>query len=122
MQRLLANENIPLSSVHALREEGFDVFSVSESAPGLKDAEVLSLARSQERILFTFDRDYGELVFRHGLPCPRGVVYLRFDPVDPLETFRILRGLLTAPERVLGQFVVLGRDDFRRRPLPLSTA
>ncbi|WP_369406476.1 DUF5615 family PIN-like protein [Candidatus Thiosymbion oneisti] len=33
--RLLANENIPLASVSALREAGHDVGSVSERSPGI---------------------------------------------------------------------------------------
>ena len=79
--RLLANENFPLPSVTALRMEGFDVLSISELSPGISDETVLSLAKDQTRILLTFDRDYGELVFRRRMPCPAGVVYLRFDPV-----------------------------------------
>lgn len=83
--RLLTNENFPLASVRALRCAGFDVFSGSESLPGAKDDAVLKLAADQGRILLTFDRDYGELVYHHRLPCPPAIVYLRFDPATPTE-------------------------------------
>jgi biotin operon repressor len=34
MTKYLANENIPMESIRALREEGFDVRSVRELLPG----------------------------------------------------------------------------------------
>lgn len=66
--RLLANENIPLASVATLRRAAHDVVSVMERSPGFPDEEVLRLAHSEARIILTFDRDYGELVYRHRLP------------------------------------------------------
>ena len=61
--RLLANENIPLATVEALREAGEDVVSVTEDSPGATDEAVIRWARQEERVVVTFDRDYGELVF-----------------------------------------------------------
>jgi len=83
--RVLANENIPLASVVSLRQAGHDVLSVTEFSPGISDKEVLRLAHSQARVILTFDRDYGELVFRHRLPVPAGAMYLRFSPASPIE-------------------------------------
>ena len=41
MMRLLADENLPLESVRALRDAGHDVFSAAERAPGVPDAMLL---------------------------------------------------------------------------------
>ena len=57
--RLLANENIPIATVVALRDAGYDVTSLFETTPGIADEKALALAREQGRILVTFDRDYG---------------------------------------------------------------
>ncbi len=117
--KLLANENLPLPSVIALRREGFDVLSISELSPGISDEDVLNLAKDQARILLTFDRDYGELVFKRRLPCPAGVIYLRFDPVSPTEPAQIIQSFLSRyGTDVIHHFIVLDRDSFRRRPLP----
>ena len=103
----------------ALRTEGFDVLSISELSPGISDEVVLKLAKDQGRILLTFDRDYGELVFMRRLPCPVGVIYLRFDPVSPIEPAQILQSFLSRyGSDVIQHFIVLDRDSFRRRPLP----
>jgi len=83
--RLLVNENIPLASVAALREAGHDVASITENSPGISDEAVMQRARADDRIIVTFDSDYGELVFRRRLPTPGGVLYLRFLPENPLE-------------------------------------
>ena len=89
--RLLADENVPLPSVHVLRAAGVDVTAIAEVTPGIADAEVLSHSRRDGRILLTFDRDFGELVFWRGMigqPC---VIYCRFVPSTPTETTIVLQ-------------------------------
>ena len=117
--KLLANENIPAASVAMLRSAGYDIKHVAELSPGDSDTEVLERARRQGRIVVTFDRDYGELVFRLRRPCPAGVVYLRFDPLWPTEPGELL---ITAIESVTleGRFTVIERDRLRQRPLPVK--
>ena len=63
MLRFLADESCDFSVVHALRTAGFEVVAVVESAPGATDERVIELGRSEGRILFTEDRDFGRLVF-----------------------------------------------------------
>ena len=77
-----------------LREAGFDVRSAAEDMPGAADATVLELSRSEERLLHTFDRDFGELIFRRKHPPPPAVVYMRFVPATPEEPASVLRRLL----------------------------
>ncbi|MHC5674837.1 DUF5615 family PIN-like protein [Nostoc sp.] len=76
--RFLANENFPLPSVRLLRQAGYDVASVTEDSPGIEDTEVLTRAANDQWVILTFDRDYGELIYRLKLPSPMGVIYLRF--------------------------------------------
>ena len=54
----LADENLPAITIDALRSAGVDVASVREDAPGSKDDEVLALARTEARVLLTFDKDF----------------------------------------------------------------
>jgi predicted nuclease of predicted toxin-antitoxin system len=62
--RILANENFPGDAVNALRLEGHDVAWIREDAPGSLDTQVLQRAQDEERVLITFDKDFGELAFR----------------------------------------------------------
>ncbi|QJR36517.1 DUF5615 family PIN-like protein [Gemmatimonas groenlandica] len=54
--RLLADENVPLPSIFALRTAGMDVAAATEDAPGASDREVLARARREGRVLLTFDQ------------------------------------------------------------------
>ncbi len=81
--RFLADENIPLPGVRLLRNAGLEIEAVAEFAPGAADLQVLTHAASGNQILLTFDRDFGELIYRRGAPVPPGVVYLRLMPVSP---------------------------------------
>jgi predicted nuclease of predicted toxin-antitoxin system len=80
---------------------------------------VLEQARSEGRILVTFDRDFGELLYRRRAPVPQGVIYLHFVPTSPQEPAQLLRGLLAMQEIELGdRFTVVERERVRQRPLP----
>ena len=47
MTKFLADENVPLKAVKALKRKGLDIVSVIELSPGLKDKEVLNLAKQR---------------------------------------------------------------------------
>jgi predicted nuclease of predicted toxin-antitoxin system len=81
----LADENFPLSSVRFLRDAGYRVISIIQEAPGSKDEDILNRAHTERLVNLTFDRDYGELIYRHQALPPAGVVYFRFEPATPLE-------------------------------------
>ena len=75
--RLLANENFPADAVDALREVGHDVVWIRTDAPDSTDDLILQRAQAEGRILLTFDKDFGELAFRHNLPSSSGVLLFR---------------------------------------------
>ena len=116
--QFLANENFPLPSVSYLRQAGYDVAAVIEDSPGAKDREVLERAVREGRIVLTFDRDYGELIYRLRLPTPPGVIYFRFDPLTPQEPAERLLWLLNVSKlSVDGKFTVVQRRQIRQRQL-----
>ena len=65
LMKLLANENFPRTSVLLLRELNYDVTSIGEDNSGISDKAVMKIAENEQRIILTFDRDYGELIYRH---------------------------------------------------------
>ena len=75
--RFLEGENFPGEAVRGLRAAGHDVAWVQEVAAGSKDKAVLQRAQDEERVLITFDKDFGELAFRRGLPASSGTILLR---------------------------------------------
>jgi predicted nuclease of predicted toxin-antitoxin system len=119
VSRLLADENIPLPAVTALRAVGHDVHTIQEQAPGAADADVLAVAREQARILVTFDLDMGQLLFERGLGAPPGVVLIREVAASLAETVELIVALLDRSDITFdGQFTVVSRERIRQRPLP----
>ncbi|RIK41893.1 MAG: hypothetical protein DCC55_10525 [Chloroflexi bacterium] len=116
--RFLADENFPRASIELLRSAGYTVAAIAEDSPGIQDLAVLERAAAEERIILTFDRDYGELIFRFSLPAPAGLVYLRYDPREPTEPARDILRLMTLADLSLeGKFTVVERERVRQRPL-----
>jgi predicted nuclease of predicted toxin-antitoxin system len=119
MMRLLANENFPVPSIRLLRTSGHDVAAIMEDSPGITDVEVLERAVLEARIIVTFDRDYGELIYKRKLPSPIGIIYCRFIPNWPEEAAERLLTLFATDHIMLeGQFTVLDSDHVRQKPLP----
>jgi len=114
----LADENFPFPSIKLLRDASYRVITVIEEIPGAKDREVLKKANRENLILMTFDRDYGELIYRYNLPAPYGLLYFRFEPDTPEEPARILLNLLNDRHMSLvSMFTTIERDRIRQRPL-----
>ena len=118
LAKLLADENVPARTINALRATGFEVISIRETAPGISDADVLALAVNQGLVLVTFDRDYGELIYRQKLEPPISIIYFRILPVNPLEISETVISLLQEPESVNGAMLVVTRQGIRRRYFP----
>jgi len=75
--RLLANENFPGAAVQALEAARHDVIWVRTAAPGMADPDALAWAAREDRILLTFDKDFGELARASALPPTCGVILFR---------------------------------------------
>jgi predicted nuclease of predicted toxin-antitoxin system len=117
--RWLANENIPLASIRRLRAVGHDVSAIIEDAPGSDDTVVLAQAVQEDRIILTFDRDYGELIYKRRLSPPPGIVDFRIIPATPEEPAERLLQLLAAPGFSLeDNFTILEPGQARQRALP----
>ncbi|MBY0112622.1 MAG: DUF5615 family PIN-like protein [Phycisphaerales bacterium] len=118
--RLLANENIPSQVVVGLRGAGHDVFWVRESRPGISDATVLELAAADARLLITFDKDFGELVFRRGQSASQGVVLFRLSLPSPEAAAKSIVAVMASRDDWAGHFSVVEDDRIRMVPLPRS--
>jgi hypothetical protein len=85
--------------------------------PGTTDAEVLAWAIREERILLTFDKDFGELASKSAMPSKYGVVLLCTPMPKPADTGQHLAGLIMARNDLRGYFSVIEPGRIRMRPL-----
>lgn len=112
MTKLLADENVPIEAVKDLKRNGVDVVSVIEFSPGLSDKEVLDLANREERVLVTFDKDFGELVIRENVKV-KGLILLRFAPKSPQLIARRIWQILTSHIPIENNLLVVREHTIR---------
>src|SRR6476620_10843948 len=105
--RICANENIPGDCVASLRQSGHDVLWVRETEPGSSDTTVLATAQAQERLLITFDKDFGELVYRRGAGASEGVVLFRLWKPSPEAVGKRVTQILESRSDWIGCFSVV---------------
>ncbi len=118
----LLNENIPAPAVARLRATGWDVLSIAESHASIDDRSVLALASAEQRWLATFDRDYGELIFRRRLPAPPVTLLFRVPSYRPEEPAEWIERLYAAGQLQPGLFHIFDGETIRRRPTLLSSS
>jgi hypothetical protein len=115
--RFLADENFPGAAVAALKDAGHDIVWVRAEAPGAADTDVLACAAREQRVLLTFDKDFGELARSSALPSACGVVLLRLPMPRPGEAGSRLATLITTRDDWAGHFSVIRPGRVRMRPL-----
>jgi predicted nuclease of predicted toxin-antitoxin system len=115
--RLCADENIARDTVLRLREAGHDVLWIREAAPGMADIEVLMRSSVEQRLLLTFDKDFGDLVYRLNAPSPAGIVFFRITQSSPSAVATRILAVLNSRDDWAGHFSVVDDSTIRMRPL-----
>jgi predicted nuclease of predicted toxin-antitoxin system len=115
--RFLANENIPQDAVKLLRSNGYDVAWIRIDSPGVPDTEVLARARAEQRVLLTFDKGFGRLVFQLGHEASCGVVLFRTLAPSSLATARRILQALQERSDWAGHFSTVDDSGVRRTEL-----
>lgn len=116
--RILANENFPGPVVRALRELGHDVAWVREFMRGAADGVVLERAQAEQRVLITFDKDFGELAYRYRLPSTCGINLFRLAGSHPETDNARAVAAVTSREDWTGCMAIVHDDRIRLRSLP----
>jgi predicted nuclease of predicted toxin-antitoxin system len=114
---LLCDEGVQRPVVERLRHEGHSVLYVAELAPSIDDDVVLARAAEQGAPLVTTDKDFGELVFRHG-KASAGVILVRLAGLSNQAKARIVAtAIRDHAHELVGAFTVISPGRVRiRRP------
>jgi predicted nuclease of predicted toxin-antitoxin system len=117
MTPFLADENFPHPSFVLLKKNAIDVIHVGLESPTIDDKAVLQLAIERSRILLTLDTDHGELIYRHRVASPPGIVLFRIPRYRTEDLGHELLRLIALNFNFEGLFTVVGQDTVRQRPL-----
>ncbi len=111
--KFLADESLEYSIVLHLREQGYDIASIAEDSPSIRDEEVLKKASQENRVIITNDKDFGDLIFLNRL-SHKGVILLRFR-TEKVETkirfFKIF--LKKYSKEITNKFAVIDETKIR---------
>lgn len=118
--RILANENIPLDAVEALRAVGHDVLWIRAEVPGSTDLEVMILAHREARILITFDKDFGELAFSTKKPLAPGIILFRIPMNSSAYITKVLVKAIGSYDSWEGNFAVVEEDRIRIKSMRID--
>ena len=113
----LADENFPFPAFRRLELEGFDIKHIGIENPSTEDHSIIETALAQNRIILTFDSDFGELVF--GL-APPGVIYFRLTSYGLTDPAALLIRLLEEGYSFKNYFTVIGLNTIRQRSIAIG--
>jgi predicted nuclease of predicted toxin-antitoxin system len=96
-----------------LQNQGHDVFSVYEESRGLDDNAILAQAVTENRILVTNDKDFGEKIFREK-QAHKGIVLLRLQDERASNKIAAVQRLLEDyADKLERRFVVVTESGVR---------
>lgn len=112
---LVCDEGVERPLVERLRFDGHVVVYVAELRPGISDDEVLEQSNSVGAPLITCDKDFGELVYRHGR-ANSGVILLRLAGLTNDRKAEIVsNAIATHASELVGAFAVVSSGQIRIR-------
>ena len=111
--RFLVDECTGPTVARWLRDQSYEVFSVYEEARGAADDDMLDKAHSENWILVTNDKDFGEKVYREKYPH-KGIVLLRLENERNKNKISTLQRLLeNYADELIDRFVVVTEKTVR---------
>ena len=116
---LLADENQHPLVVSRLRTQGHCVEWILETSPGAQDVDILRRPNIAAKVLLTYDRDFGDLIFNQGYPAPLVILYTRMNRARPAEIADRLIAVLEAGVAP-GHIHAILPDGLRSRPFSIG--
>ena len=111
--RFLVDECTGPNVARWLLGQSHEIFSVYDSWRGADDVDVLAKAASENWILITNDKDFGERIYREKMPH-RGVVFLRLRDETVTSKIQVIEQLLNRyADQLQDKFVVVTHSQVR---------
>jgi predicted nuclease of predicted toxin-antitoxin system len=115
--KFLANVNVEKPLIDFLNKKGFDVKWVTSIDKRMPDDRVCEITNSEQRIIITNDKDFGEIVF-YQKKIAYGIILMRVKGQNSSEKIILLDKLLeNYLDKIVNHFVVLTKTKFRFIPL-----
>jgi predicted nuclease of predicted toxin-antitoxin system len=120
--KFLADMGISQTVVRLLQELNYDAIHLrDQSLQRLPDTLIMAKAKSENRIILTFDLDFGDLLAFSGDSLP-SVIIFRLEQAKPNYVMSKLNPVLTQCQNDLaeGSIIIIKDNGYRVRKLPIS--
>lgn len=119
--KFLADMGVSLKTVEALRNASHDIVHLRDIGWQKKpDKEIIERARIEERVLLTFDLDFGTLLASSKDQWPSTVIFRLSDQTPDSVTKKLLTIMESQSEFLNEGCIIIVEDNkFRVRKLPL---
>ncbi|MBC2714103.1 MAG: DUF5615 family PIN-like protein [Desulfobacteraceae bacterium] len=115
--RFLVDVGVGIGIEKYLREEGYDTKAVREIDPRMEDEKIIRTAVSENRMVITMDKDFGELIY-HSSMKHSGVLLLRLEDATGSEKLQVVKHIMkNYSDRIQNCFCVFQNDKFRIRKI-----
>jgi len=119
--RLLADMGVSPLTVKALCDQGYNAIHLCEQGlERLEDNLIMVKAKNEDRIVLTFDLDFGELLAFSGDSLP-SVIIFRLETASPDYVMSKLKPVLNQCQKDLeeGAIIIVKDNRYRVRNLPI---
>ncbi len=112
---IVLDENVEYYWVQLLRKSGYETLYIADEYPGISDLQVVKIVKHYKGLLITEDKDFGELVFSHGIRH-LSVVLLRYDQpqYDQIES-AVLHAINGYYQKPGNWFITITKEKVRIR-------
>jgi predicted nuclease of predicted toxin-antitoxin system len=118
--KFVADEGVDRSLVVLLRQSSHDVLYFAETDSGTDDEVILTLAKTEERILITRDKDFGELVYRMN-KLHSGIILIRAEELSSKIRSQLVTDFIQANlDKLSSYFIVIQPGTARFRKMEME--
>lgn len=114
--KITADESVDFGMIIKLRQLGYEVLSIAEESFGISDDLVIQIAVSNQSLLITEDKDFGELTYRlRQVHC--GILLIRLNDISRNERIELVTAAIGKHILELQyKFSVLTKTGLRIKP------
>ena len=111
--KFLVDVGVGKSIEDFLSQSGYDTKAVRKIDPCLEDKKIIRIATSENRMVITMDKDFGELVYHSGMPHS-GVLLLRLEDAVGSMKLQVVKHIIEKySHQIKNCFCVFQNDRFR---------
>jgi predicted nuclease of predicted toxin-antitoxin system len=120
--KFLADMGVSMSTLSVLRQHGHEATHLREQGlMRMADPDIVAKARREERVILTFDLDFGEIMALSGDAIPSIILFRMRNQTPKVVTPRLLWVIQECEEPLLaGSFVTVEDYGYRLRHLPIG--